>query len=155
MAKLSLNQAAKYAGVAKKTLLERLKSNDLNAKLSGEKNVQGHWEIDEAELDRVFRKPQQETHRKTVSPPLDETVKNSQNSALEVEVKMLREQIERMDAERERERAQLGDQIEVLKAQGERQSADHRQALAALTDQREKVAETPKRSLWARFLEKR
>ena len=152
MAKLSLNQAAKYAGVAKKTLLERLKSNDLNAKLSGEKNVQGHWEIDEAELDRVFKKPPQEPHEKTVSPPLDKTTKTNQNSALEVEVKMLREKIERMDTERERERAQLGDQIEALKAQAERQSADHRQALAALTDQREKAAEPPKRGLWARLV---
>jgi len=152
MAKLSLNQAAKYAGVAKKTLLERLKSNDLNAKLSGEKNAQGHWEIDEAELDRVFRKPQEEPPSKTVSPPLDKSAKASQNSALEVEVKMLREQIERMDTERERERAQLGDQIEALKAQAERQSADHRQALAVLTDQRDKAAEQPKRGLWARLV---
>jgi hypothetical protein len=104
MAKPSLNQAAKYAGVAKKTLLERLKSNDLTAKLSGEKNAQGHWEIDEAELDRVFRKPRQEPHGKTVSPPLEKTTKTSPNSALEIEVKMLREQIERMDTERERDR---------------------------------------------------
>ena len=132
--------------------MERLKSNDLNAKLSGEKNAQGHWEIDEAELDRVFRKPQEEPSYKTVSPPPDKAAKTSQNSALEVEVKMLREQIERMDTERERERAQLGDQIEALKAQAERQSADHRQALAALTDQRERTAEPPKRGLWARLV---
>jgi hypothetical protein len=65
---------------------------------------------------------------------------------------MLREQIERMDTERERERAQLGDQIEDLRAQAERQSADHRQALAPLTDQREKAAEPPKRGLWARLV---
>ena len=152
MAKLSLNQAAKYAGVAKKTLLERLNSNDLNAKLSGEKNAQGHWEIDGSELDRVFRKPQQEPHFKTVSPPHDKATKTSQHSALEVEVKMLREQIERMDKERERERAQLTDQIEALKVHAERQSADHRQALAAITDQRAKSAEPPKRGLWARLV---
>jgi mannose/cellobiose epimerase-like protein (N-acyl-D-glucosamine 2-epimerase family) len=65
---------------------------------------------------------------------------------------MLREQIERMDAERERERSQLTDQIEALKEQAERQSADHRQALAALTDQREKAAEPPKRGFWARLV---
>ena len=65
---------------------------------------------------------------------------------------MLREQIERMDSERDRERSQLTDQIEALKEQAERQSADHRQALAALTDQREKVAQQPKRGLWARML---
>lgn len=50
---------------------------------------------------------------------------------------MLREQIERMDSERERERAYWSDQVEALREQSERQSADHRRALAALTDQRE------------------
>ena len=59
---------------------------------------------------------------------------------------MLREQIGRMDTERERERAQFMDQIEALREQAERQSADHRQALAALTDQRDK----PNR-LWERL----
>jgi len=62
---------------------------------------------------------------------------------------MLREQIDRMDSERERERAQFTDQIETLREQAERQSADHRQALAALTDQRKQ--EVPK-GFWARLL---
>lgn len=65
---------------------------------------------------------------------------------------MLREQIERMDLERERERSQLTDQIEALKEHAERQSADHRQALAALTDQREKAQRSPQRGLWARLI---
>lgn len=152
MAKLSLNQAARYARVAKKTLLERLKSNDVSLKLSGDKSAQGHWEIDEAELDRVFRKPLKEPPQKTVSPPHENHHKTNPNIALEIEVKMLREQIERMDAERERERGQLTDQIEALKEQTQRQSADYRQALAALTDKREKAAEQPKRGLWARLV---
>lgn len=50
---------------------------------------------------------------------------------------MLREKIDDLNMERDRERSQLSDQIEELRAQAERQSADHRQALAALTDQRE------------------
>lgn len=75
--------------------------------------------------------------------------KTTQNSALQIEVKMLRE---RMDAERERERSQLTDQIEALKEQTERQSADHRQALAVLTDQRARAEEAPKRGFWARLV---
>lgn len=75
-----------------------------------------------------------------------------ENSALSVEVKMLREQIDTMKAERERERAQLVDQIEALREQAARQSADHRQALAALTDQRERDTALPKRGLWARLI---
>jgi hypothetical protein len=65
---------------------------------------------------------------------------------------MLREQLERIDNERDRERSQLTDQIEALKELAERQSADHRQALAALTDQRGRSAEQPKRGLWARLM---
>lgn len=145
MTKLSANRAAKEAGVAKKTLLESLTSGRLTAT----KNDKGHWEIEPAELFRVFPQGGAVQAEKTVSHPPQRT---SENSALEIEVKMLREQIERMDKERERERAQLGDQIEVLRAQAERQSADHRQALAALTDQREKATEQPKRGLWARLV---
>jgi hypothetical protein len=148
MIKLSLNKAAKEAGAAKSTLLEALNSG----RMSAAKNDVGHWEIDPAELFRVFPKTgsaEQEEPKATTS---ENRSKSSPISGLEIEVKMLREQIERMDTERERERAQLGDQIEALRGQAGRQSADHRQALAALTDQREKTPEPPKRSLWVRLV---
>jgi len=148
MIKLSLNKAAKEAGVAKSTLLEALSSG----RMSAEKNEKGHWEIDPSELFRVFPKTRLSEQEEPMPTPSENHQKTSQNSALEIEVKMLREQIERMDAERERERSQLTGQIEALKEQAERQSADHRQALAALTDQRAKVAELPSRSLWARLV---
>ncbi|MCD9150159.1 hypothetical protein [Pseudophaeobacter flagellatus] len=148
MVKLSLNKAAKEAGIAKSTLLDALNSG----RMSAEKNEKGHWEIDPSELFRVFPKTSSENSEKPIQTSFSNHQKTIQNSALEIEVKMLREQIERMDAERERERSQLTDQIEVLKEQAERQSADHRQALAALTDQREKAAEPPKRGLWARLI---
>ena len=147
MTKLSLNKAAKEASVAKSTLLDALNSG----RMSADKNEKGHWEIDPSELFRVFSKTSSSEQAEPVSTLQENHQKTSHNSALEVEVKMLREQIERMDTERERERAQLGDQIEALRELAERQSADHRQALAALTDQREKVAVPVKRSLWARF----
>lgn len=148
MAKLSANRAAKEAGIAKKTLLEAISSGRLTAS----KNEKGHWEIDPAELFRVYPKTGSEELEKPQPTPLENHQKQPETSVLEVEVKMLREQIERMDTERERERSQLGDQIEALKEQAERQSADHRQALAALTDQRERAAEQPKRGLWARLV---
>jgi hypothetical protein len=148
MIKLSLNKAAKEAGVAKSTLLDALN----NGRMSAEKNEKGHWEIDPSELFRVFPKTSSYNSEKPMQTPLENHQKTIQGSALEVEVKMLREQIDRMDAERERERSQLTDQIEALKEQTERQSADHRQALAALTDQREKAEQQPKRGLWARLM---
>lgn len=147
MTKLSLNKATKEAAVAKTTLLDALNSG----RMSAEKNDKGHWQIDPAELFRVFPKTSLEDQTEPNSTPFENRSKTIETSALEVEVKMLREQIERMDAERERERSQLADQIEALKEQAERQSADHRQALAVLTDQRERVAEKPKRGLWARI----
>ena len=145
MKKLSANHAAKEAGIAKKTLLESLNSG----RLSATKNDKGHWEIDPAELFRVFSQGGSVHEEKTVLHPPEKT---RENSSLEVEVKMLREQIDRMDKERERERAQLSDQIENLKAQVERQSTDHKQALAALTDQREKTKRPFWRGLWARLV---
>jgi ATPase subunit of ABC transporter with duplicated ATPase domains len=148
MIKLSLNKAAKEAGTAKSTLLDALN----NGRMSAEKNEKGHWEIDPSELFRVFPKTSSYNPEKPIQTPLENHQRTIQNSALEIEVKMLREQIERMDAERERERSQLTDQMEALKEQAERQSADHRQALAALTDQREKTQKPPQRGFWARLI---
>ncbi len=144
MTKLSLNKAAKEAGVAKSTLLDALN----NGRMSAGKNEKGHWEIDPSELFRVFPKTSSPDSEKPIPTTHGNHKVPSETSALEVEVKMLREQVENLNLERERERVQLSDQIEDLKAQAERQSADHRQALAALTDQREK---TPHQGFWARL----
>ena len=143
MEKLSLNKAAKEASVAKSTLLEALNYG----RMSAEKNDKGHWQIDPAELFRVFPKSSSTEQLEPKPTPIESSQKTRQNRALELEVKMLREQIDRMDTERERERAQFTDQIEALREQAERQSADHRQALAALTDQRE----SSHRSLWRKI----
>lgn len=148
MTKLSANRAAKEAGIAKKTLLEAISSGRLTAT----KNDKGHWEIEPAELFRAYPKTGFSEPQKPQPTPQENGQKTSETSALEIEVKMLREQIERMDEERNRERGQLTDQIEALREQAERQSADHRQALAALADHRERAAEQPKRGLWARLL---
>lgn len=144
MTKLSLNKAAKEAGIAKSTLLEAIRNN----RMSAPKNDKGHYEIDPAELFRVFPK----TSSTEQAEPKPTTPENPpETSALEIEVKMLREQIDRMDKDSERERDQMADQIANLRETIERQSADHRQALAALTDQRGNVPEQPKRGLWARL----
>jgi hypothetical protein len=148
MVKLSLNKAAREAGVAKSTLLDALATG----RMSAEKNDKGHWEIDPSELFRVFSKTSSEEQKKPMPTSTENRLDSIQNNALEIEVKMLREQIVRIDMERERERSQLAEQIEALKQQAERQSADHRQALAMLTDQREKAAPQPRRSFWARLV---
>ena len=147
MVKLSLNKAAKEAGVAKSTLLEALNSG----RMSAGKNGKGHWQIDPAELFRVFPKTSSAERSEPKPTTPIELEKGAQNNALEVEVKMLREQIERMDTERERERDQLNGQIDDLRSQLDRQSADHRQALAVLTDQRDRAAEKGAEHRWFTF----
>ena len=145
MAKLSLNKAAKRAGVAKSTLLESLNTEDLNKRLSANKNTRGHWEIDESDLDRVFSKTRPAEPQEPTKNRLENRENHSETSALQVEVKMLREQIERIDDASSRERDQMADQIANLREQIERQSADHRQALAVITDQRPTTSEQPRR----------
>ena len=132
MAKLSLNKAAPYAGVAKSTILEALKSKDVDKKLSGEQNERGHWEIEESELDRVFKKTRPDPQARTVQRPPEN---DSQNSALAVEVKMLRERIDSIEAERERERAQLSDTIEDMRKRLDTEGQERRR----LTAEREEV----------------
>ena len=114
--------------------------------MSAEKNEKGHWEIETSELFRVFPRTGSTEHKEPNATPHAELLKNNQNSALEVEVKMLREKIEDANLEREREREQASEQIESLRGQIERQSADHRQALAAIADQRpQHTAKPPRR----------
>lgn len=136
MANLSLNKAAKRAGVAKSTLLEALNTDDVSKRLSANKNARGHWEIDESELDRVFLKTRPTEPAEPPKNHLKNSELHSETSALQIEVKMLREQIERIDNASTRERDQMTEQIANLREQIERQSADHRQALAVITDQR-------------------
>jgi hypothetical protein len=143
--KLTLGQAAKAAKRSKGTLSKALNSGGISA----ETDDKGRWQIDPSELSRWMSANPFPNGVENQSETPQET---RENSALEVEVKMLREQIERMDTERDRERSQLTGQIEALKEQAERQSADHRRALAALTDQREKAPEPPRRGLWARLV---
>lgn len=133
--KLTLGQAAKHAGRAKGTLSKALN----NGQISGEKDDKGRWQIDPSELQRwMDANPFQNTDENQDTTPIDTPKNHSGNSALEVEVKMLREQMAEIRSLNERERQILIDQIEALREQAERQSADHRQALAALTDQRER-----------------
>ena len=148
MTKLSANRAAKEAGIAKKTLLEAIASG----RLSAAKNDRGHWEIEPAELFRAYPKTGFSEPEKPQPTLQENRQKTSENSALEIEVKMLREQIGTMTAERDRERGQLVDQIEDLRARLDGAEAERVRLNALLTDQRENHKAPAKRSFFARFL---
>lgn len=68
-----------------------------------------------------------------------------------VEVKMLRERIDAMAAERDRERDQFVDQIEDLRTRLDGAEAERTRLNALLTDQREGFKIADKRPFWRRF----
>lgn len=146
--KLTLGQAAKHAGRAKGTLSKAL----TNRQISAEKDDRGRWQIDPSELNRWMEaNPLPNTTENQDTTPSATPENTNGNSALEVEVKMLREQMADIRSMNERERQTLVDQIEDLKTEAERRSREHMQALAVLTDQREKPEDQPKRGFWARL----
>lgn len=146
--KLTLGLAAKHAGRAKGTLSKALN----NGQISAEKDGKGRWQIDPSELQRwIDANPLQNSTENQGTTPI-ETLKNPNgNSGLSVEVKLLREQIEKTDLERDRERRQLEDQIDDLRRRLDGSESERTRLTAQLTDQREKSTEAPKRGFWSRL----
>lgn len=69
--------------------------------MSAGKNDKGHWQIDPSELFRVFPKTGPTEHEKPKPTPSESLQKTTENGALEVEVKMLREMLEEIRADRD------------------------------------------------------
>ena len=143
--KLTLGQAAKTAKRSKGTLSKALNSGGISA----EKDDKGRWQIDPSELSRWMSANPFPNGRENQSETPEET---HENSALGVEVKMLRERIDAMTAELDRERSQLVDQIEDLRTRLDGAEAERARLNALLTDQREKAEIPAKRSFWARLV---
>jgi septal ring factor EnvC (AmiA/AmiB activator) len=133
----SLKQAADATGRTKPTLLRAIQTGKISAK----KNEMREWEIDPAELHRVY-------------PPVAQGVTSTVTSDEEVTVELLllrqelaakEERVTALQEERERERRQLTERITELREQlaqseTERREKD-RQLTALLTDQRVKGEE--------------
>lgn len=86
---ISLSDAAKLVGMSKNGIVKAIK----NGKISGQKNVHGQWEVDPAELTRVY-KPIETAE--LVSANKNAPVRDSEpneNMALKREVELQREQI--------------------------------------------------------------
>lgn len=128
----SLKQAAEATGKTKPTILRAIQTG----KISGKKNELGEWEIEPAELHRVYP-PITEGDTRTDTPEEEE---------IGIELLLLRQQLAAKDErlanlqqERERERGQLTERIGELRemlerAEQERREKD-RQLTALLTDQ--------------------
>lgn len=143
--KLTLGQAAKAAGRSKGTLSKLLKSGEISA----HKDDKGRWQIDPAELSRwMDANPfPNDTENQNATPE-----ESTENGVLQIEIKMLREQVETLSTERDRERGQLVDQIEDLRTRLDGAEAERLRLNAILTDQREMPAAAHKRGWLARFV---
>lgn len=116
---LTLLEAARETGRTKPAILKAIKRGSISAT----KNDAGEWQIDAAELFRVY--PQVNARGETADRPLS-------NTETLVELAVAQERLARIEAERDRERRQLEETIADLRA-----DRDHwrQQATALLTDQ--------------------
>ena len=125
----TLGQAAKATGKQKSTILEAIR----NGRISAAKNDLGRYQIDPAELHRVYPPIVQTEREATQTNPY-------KTELLEEKIKFLEREIARL----ERQEADL------------REDRDHwrKQATALLTDQRAKP-EPPGTGLWQRLFGRR
>ena len=143
MPALTLNQAAKASKKAKATLLDAIQSG----RLSATRNDLQQWQIDPAELFRVYPQNQQETGHENQDRPQEES---QPTTILLAKISFLEHQLATSQDERERERQQMQAQLE--REQGQ---ADHwrQQATALLTHQQQQPpAETARPGFWRRLL---
>ena len=148
----SLKQAGEATGRTKPTILRAIQTG----KISARKTELGEWEIEPAELHRVY-------------PPVTSSVARTDTPEEEdigVELLLLRQELAAKDErlanlqqERDRERGQLTERITELREMLERADQERRekdrQLTAVLTDQSAKQAAEAPRSLFARLLGRR
>ena len=122
---LSLNRASKQGKVAKTTLQRALD----NGELSATKNDKGHWQIEESEFGRWLGNrstEQNETSSENrVGTPNGTPEKTADISALETEVKLLRERLTDKD-----------EFITDLQRRLDNEAEERRKLTMMLTDQR-------------------
>lgn len=86
---ISLSDAAKLVGMSKNGIVKAIK----NGKISGQKNIHGQWEVDPAELTRVYKPIETaELVSANKNAPVSDSEPN-ENMALKREVELQREQI--------------------------------------------------------------
>jgi hypothetical protein len=130
---LTAKQAADETGKSKATILKAIKTG----RLSGSKDDKGEWQIDPAELFRVYQHAPTDSQS---SAPAHTT----EHGGLSVELAAVRDKLATLEHERQRERGQLESQIDDIK-----QDRDfwRQQATALLTDQRKPEPEPPRKGL--------
>ena len=139
--KLNKYQAAKAAGISRTTLDRHIKEG----KISVGKDGTGKTVIDVAELERVYNEVDTDSTSHNVAGEQSET--SNDNKTVHLELEILREYLDRMESDRDRERRQLETVIDDL-----RKDRDHwrQQATALLPDQRATAPQKAIEGRWAR-----
>jgi hypothetical protein len=130
----SLRQAAEATGISKTKLHRAIKAGTISAAL----NESGAYEIDPAELHRVFPPRRPEDHSGT--PALQQS---GTMAGTEVE-RLFRERLEALETDRERDRREAADQITDLRRRLDAEAEERRKLTAILTDQRQQQEPEPK-----------
>ena len=131
MASLSAKEAADAVGMTKAGLLKAVR----NGKVSAQKDRNGEWRIDTAELFRAYPPVNQDT------PPGYHTVdagNHHKDTGLQAEIEGLRALVETLQSERDDLRRRL-----------DQESEERRAVSRMLTDQR---AQEARRGIWSRLL---
>lgn len=136
---ISLSDAAKLVGMSKNGIVKAIK----NGKISGQKNIHGQWEVDPAELTRVYKPVETaELVSANKNAPVSDSEPN-ENMALKREVELQREQINLL-------RDQLADakgrEDKILKMMEEQIGT-----MRLISDQRDVKPTIEGRGLWARL----
>lgn len=129
----SLSEAADEIGLSKMTIQRAIKKG----RLSADRDEQGAYRIDPAELHRVFPKdarvkPEQGKSNKASQEP------SQSESLLRREIEIRDEKLDLIEKERRREREQLESTIDDLRKRLDTESEERQRLTFLITDQREK-----------------
>ncbi|WP_273183967.1 hypothetical protein [Hyphomonas adhaerens] len=129
----SLSEAADEIGRSKMTIQRAIKKG----RLSADRDEQGAYKIDPAELHRVFPKETQAKAEKGKSNKASQETSQSE-SLLRREIEIRDEKLDLIEKERRREREQLESTIDDLRKRLDTEAAERQRLTLLITDQREK-----------------
>lgn len=139
----TLGEAAKATGKSKPTIQRAIKSG----KISASKKEDGTYDIDPAELHRVYPVKQSDGN---ADGDMKQSVTPNNNGELQAELDAMRRELEQANLERDRERELMSQQIELYKERLERADKDKDQLAALLTVERSH--EEKRQGFWARLI---
>jgi len=129
----SLKQAAEATGKTKPTILRAIQSSKIS---STRHQVTGAWQIEPAELHRVYPELAASVAQQNDSERVTQDETGSEIALLRRELQLKDEQLVAFREERQRERAQFEGTIDDLRRRLNAEGEERRRLTAILTDQR-------------------